>query len=145
MKVEIGLEPADEDEPLNCILPVSCFFNTILSSGISAKPCTALITKIDPSKPLGKLTMSVATKSLRSNLGGNYAMAAGMGGEVGMRLDPSYTNTYRQCVADIKSNGGSMNTGSVRATRSDGVSVNFYVSQRDGDISDNMNVTEAGR
>ena len=97
IKVEIALEPVEVDEPLNCILPVTSFYNQVLSNSITAKPATAIITKIDPSKPLGKLKMNVNTKIKPSVIGGNYGIA-GLGADVGMRMDPTYTDAYRGVV-----------------------------------------------
>lgn len=71
----------------------------VLGSGISARPVTTIITKIDPSKPLGKLKMSVSTKTIRTALGGNYAMATG---PTGQRTDPTYAHAYRECIDRLK-------------------------------------------
>ena len=97
VKVEISLEPEEDEDSLNCVLPTTSFQNAILSSGISAKPVTALITKIDPSKPLGPLKLSVSAKPKRSAIGG-YGGVTNIGGGAGARLDPTYSQAYRDCV-----------------------------------------------
>lgn len=54
IKVEIGLEQAEgDDTPLNCNLPLTSFYTQMFSNGIAARPISALIHKIDPTKPFG--------------------------------------------------------------------------------------------
>ena len=95
VKVEIEVTAANEGEPINCELPKTAFWNNILSNGISAKPVMALITKIDPSKPLGELELSVSAKRLRSTISGIGT------GVVGSRVDPTYSKAYNDLVEQI--------------------------------------------
>lgn len=65
VKVEIGVEADDEStDPPNCHVPLTSFQTTIFATGMTAKPITAMITKIDPSKPLGKLKLMVGAKRI---------------------------------------------------------------------------------
>ena len=68
---------------------------------MTAKPITAMITKIDPSKPLGKLKLVVGAKRVSSQFsgsigGGNYGGTSSGGG-----VDPTYTSAYRNVVSSI--------------------------------------------
>lgn len=92
VKVRIGVEAADEAP--NCALPVSNFQNCVLANGVSSKPVTAIITKIDPSKPLGSLKLTVSAQRISSNTIGGI-------GSGSSRLDPTYTAAYRDVVNQI--------------------------------------------
>lgn len=68
IKVEVGVEPDESDEnPLNCKLPISSYMTQVYGNGISYKPMMALISKIDPSKPLGKLKLTVGSKIIKTS------------------------------------------------------------------------------
>ena len=105
VKVMIQIEQEDETEPLNCHIPATSFSNTILQSGISTKPATALIVKIDPSKPLPRLKMSVSSKIKRAAMSSYNIADRSLGAVMGARLDPTYSSVYRNCVNEIQERG----------------------------------------
>ena len=122
----IQIEQEDETEPLNCHIPATSFSNTLLQSGISTKPATALIVKIDPSKPLPRLKMSVSSKIKRAPLS-TYSMAdRNLGAVMGGRLDPSYSSAYRDCMNQIQ-NGGARRAG-LSMGNIGGNTVSFFIS-----------------
>lgn len=66
-----------------------------------------MITKIDPQKPLGQLKLTCGAKRIRSTVGSVYGTGIGTGvtgmggsysGGMGTRMDPTYTNAYRNIV-----------------------------------------------
>ena len=113
LKVEIGVEQDESDNtPLNCRLPITSYYQQILSSNISAKPIAALIQKIDPTKPFGKIKLTVGVKHIRS---GSSNLTGGLGGiqtygnvtDYGVSgvysgLDPTNTQAYRDVVSSIR-------------------------------------------
>lgn len=97
----------------------------IFGNGITIRPVTALITKIDPSKPMNKLKLTVGAKRIRSNssvsgIGGGVGTYQGGGNirtRAGGNVDPTYTTAYRDVVNQIR-NGTDGNR-----------SVGFFVSE----------------
>lgn len=43
IKVEVGISPADEGQPLNCVLPMTSYYTQIFSKGTTARPVMGLI------------------------------------------------------------------------------------------------------
>ena len=84
-----------------------------MSSNISAKPIAALIQKIDPTKPFGKIKLTVGVKHIRSGANNHTGSMGGIqtygnslsygvsGGYTGM--DPTNTQAYRDVVSNIRS------------------------------------------
>lgn len=101
VKCEVRLV-ADEadDTPLNCKLPVTPFYSQLFSTGVSARPVMALLHKIDPSKPFGKIKLEVSAKPIR-HVGGVSSTSALHG--VSSRMDPTYTESFRNVVSQIQS------------------------------------------
>lgn len=102
VKVEVGIELEDPTEVLNCRLPLTSYTMQIFGNGITMRPITALITKIDPSKPMNKLKMTVGSKLIRSALSGISGGASGYTTTAsrrdGLNLDPTYSSAYRDAV-----------------------------------------------
>jgi len=66
-QIEVQVDICENKEengetPLNCNIPVTSFFIPIFSSGISSRPCVAMLHKIDPTKPFGKFELKVQVK-----------------------------------------------------------------------------------
>ncbi len=102
VKVEVGIELEDPTEVLNCRLPITSYTMQIFGNGITMRPITALITKIDPSKPMNKLKMTVGSKLIRSAMSGISGGASGYTTSAsrrdGLNLDPTYSSAYRDAV-----------------------------------------------
>lgn len=102
VKVEVGIELEDPTEVLNCRLPLTSYTMQIFGNGITMRPITALITKIDPSKPMNKLKMTVGSKLIRSAMSGISSGASGYTTSAsrrdGLNLDPTYSSAYRDAV-----------------------------------------------
>ena len=66
------------------------FFNLVVGSGHLARPITAMITKIDPSKPLGMIKLNVISKRTGKTFNTNFTMGSGSttNETLRARLDP---------------------------------------------------------
>ena len=83
---------------------------------MTAKPITAMITKIDPSKPLGKLKLIVGAKRVSSQF--SSSIGGGAYGGTSSGTDPTYTSAYRNVVTSIQT-----------SNLSDKRSTGFFVSE----------------
>ena len=77
IEVEVKVsEHMNNTIPMNCQVPVTPFLTQIFSSGVSTKPCAALITKIDPTKPFGMFDIDIGVRRPRRAGAGNRDYSA---------------------------------------------------------------------
>ena len=101
LKAFVKLEPdGEQDEStLNCVLPQNPFIVQSFAKGGIIRPVAGIVQKIDPTKPLGKIKMTVETKFYQTGI-------RGPGGSVRI-VDGQYVtehfNSSRRITSEITS------------------------------------------